>query len=112
MEERLTHGGAGGEARGADHAQGVPARWAPPILLVETSLPVRMSLTVPHVSGPGCPPKRPRYPALGSMRRLAGLLALSTGPEWMTMYYERREVGRFPTLAEFRHTLFILATSR
>jgi hypothetical protein len=78
MEERLTHGGAGGEARGADHAQGVPAQWAPPILLVETSLPVPMSLTVPHVSGPGCPPKRPRYPALGSMRRLAGLLALST----------------------------------
>jgi hypothetical protein len=31
------------------------------------------------------------------------------GPEWMTMYYERREVGRFPTLAEFRHPLFILA---
>jgi beta-glucanase (GH16 family) len=78
MEERLTHGGAGGEARGADHAQGVPAQWAPPILLVETSQPVPMSLTVPHVSGPGCPPKRPRYPALGSTRRLAGLLALST----------------------------------
>lgn len=31
------------------------------------------------------------------------------GPEWVTIYYERREVGRFPTLAEFRHPLFILA---
>jgi hypothetical protein len=31
------------------------------------------------------------------------------GPEWVTIYYERREAGRFPTLAEFRHPLFILA---
>jgi beta-glucanase (GH16 family) len=31
------------------------------------------------------------------------------GPEWVTIYYERREVGRFPTLEEFRHPLFILA---
>jgi beta-glucanase (GH16 family) len=31
------------------------------------------------------------------------------GPEWVTIYYERREVGRFPTLVEFRHPLFILA---
>jgi beta-glucanase (GH16 family) len=31
------------------------------------------------------------------------------GPEWVTIYYERRELGRFPTLAEFRHPLFILA---
>jgi hypothetical protein len=31
------------------------------------------------------------------------------GPEWVTIYYERREVGRFPTLAEFHHPLFILA---
>jgi len=31
------------------------------------------------------------------------------GPEWVTVYYERRELGRFPTLAEFRQPLFILA---
>jgi beta-glucanase (GH16 family) len=31
------------------------------------------------------------------------------GPEWVTIYFERRELGRFPTLAEFRHPLFILA---
>jgi hypothetical protein len=31
------------------------------------------------------------------------------GPEWVTIYYERREVGRFATLVEFRRPLFILA---
>ena len=31
------------------------------------------------------------------------------GPEWVTIYYERREIGRFPTLAEFHHPLFVLA---
>jgi hypothetical protein len=31
------------------------------------------------------------------------------GPEWVTIYYQRRELGRLPTLAEFRHRLFILA---
>ena len=25
------------------------------------------------------------------------------------IYYARREIGRFPTLAEFRHPLFVLA---
>jgi len=31
------------------------------------------------------------------------------GPEWVTIYYERREVGRFPALPEFGQPLFILA---
>ena len=31
------------------------------------------------------------------------------GPEWVTMYYQRLEVGRFPSVAEFRHPLLILA---
>jgi beta-glucanase (GH16 family) len=31
------------------------------------------------------------------------------GPESVTIYYERQELGRFPTLPEFRHPLFILA---
>ena len=31
------------------------------------------------------------------------------GPELVTMYYQRLEVGRFPTVAEFRHPLLILA---
>jgi beta-glucanase (GH16 family) len=31
------------------------------------------------------------------------------GPEWVTIYYERREIGRFPPLTEFCHPLFVLA---
>jgi beta-glucanase (GH16 family) len=37
------------------------------------------------------------------------LYGAEVGPEWVTIYYQRREVGRFPTLVEFRRPLFILA---